>query len=70
MNETENLTVIRFDYDSAGALHHPDMAVTCVPATGDIVRISGVRHVVKEREFCIAHGLLEHVELHLEEEPS
>jgi hypothetical protein len=64
----ENVTVIRFDYDSGGALHHPDIAVTCVPATGDIVSISGVRHIVKEREFWIDHGLLEYVELHLEEE--
>jgi len=66
----ENLTDIRFNYDTRGALKHPDIALACVPATGEIVRISGVRHIVKEREFWIDHGLLEYVELHLEEEES
>lgn len=59
------MTRIRFDYDSGGALHHPDIDVECVPAKGDVVRISGVRHVVRERAFWIDHGTIEYVELHL-----
>lgn len=62
----EIMTTIRFDYDSGGALHHPDIAVESVPAKADVIRISGVRHVVREREFWIDHGMIEYVELHLD----
>lgn len=60
------MTSIRFDYDSGGALRHSDIAVECVPAKGDVIRISGVRHIVREREFWMDHGTIEHVELHLD----
>jgi len=60
------MTTIRFDYDSSGALHHLDIDVECVPAKGDVIRISGVRHLVTEREFWIDHGMIEYVELHLD----
>jgi len=60
-------TIVRFDYPHAGALKHPDIEVSSVPAKGDVVRISGVRHIVREREFWVDHGMIEYVELHLEE---
>jgi hypothetical protein len=61
------MTTIRFDYNHGKALKHPDIDMDCVPAKGDIIRISGVRHVVREREFWIDHGRAEYVELHLDE---
>ena len=39
------MTIIRFDYDSGDALHQPDLAVECVPQQGDVICISGVRHI-------------------------
>jgi hypothetical protein len=64
------MTILRFDYDSGDALHHPDLEVECVPQRGDVICISGVRHIVTEREFWIDHGLIEYVELHLKAENS
>lgn len=32
-----------------------------------VVRVSGGRHIVREREFWIDHGKIEYVELRLEE---
>jgi hypothetical protein len=59
------MTIIRLDYDHGKALKHSDIEEDCVPLKGDIVRISGVRHIVRAREFWIDHGRIEYVELHL-----
>ena len=60
------MTTIRFDYETKGALKLQDIDVECVPAKGDVIRISGVRYTVREREFWTDHGQIEYVELHLD----
>ena len=61
------MTKIRLDFVEKKQLQHPDFEVECVPAKGDVVHISGTRHVVTEREFWIDHARIEHVTLHLTE---
>lgn len=58
---------VSFDYNHGGALKLGDLELSHVPVKDDIVRISGVRHIVREREFWIDHGMIEYVELHLDE---
>ena len=58
---------VSFNYNHGGALKLSDLDLSNIPAKGDIVRISGVRHIVRKREFWIDHGMIDYVELHLDE---